>query len=178
MKPFKLLWEVHKWIGLAIGVVLIGSALTGLLLLVKKDFEWIQPPTRTGTAAANPTEFRPLHEVFDAAFTAGVPQLRSMADVDRVDFRPDKGIHKIRSVHDHVEVQVDAVTLEVSPPGIRRSDWLEQLHDGSWFGSGAHDWFMPAFAVLLVVLSITGYLIWLWPRIAKAKRRAASHQTP
>ena len=173
MTPFKLVWDIHKWIGLILGCVLIASAITGLLLLLKKDYPWLQPPTQAGTVAA-PAEYRPLGEVFDTVFAAGIPQLQSMADVERVDFRPSKGVHKIHSHHDNVEVQVDAVSLQLWGPEVRRSDWIEQLHDGSLLGDAVHGWFMPLFAVALVVLAVTGYLVWLWPKLVKRRKRRAA----
>ena len=48
MRPYKVFRELHKWIGILLSIVLINISVTGLLLLQKKQHEWIQPATRTG----------------------------------------------------------------------------------------------------------------------------------
>lgn len=169
MRLFRALWLLHRWVGVGIGLVLMLSAATGLLLLVKKDYAWIQPPTVTGTPG--PVEsLKSLQEVYAAVFALGLPEFRSEADISRIDFRPDKRVHKVVSVHHHTEVQVCATTLAVTGPSTRRSDWLEQLHDGSWFGPWAHGVLMPAAALALLFLGGSGYAMWLWPKWQRRRR--------
>ena len=48
MKTFKFFWNTHKWMGILGGVVFLNLAVTGFLLLVKKDHAWLQPPTQVG----------------------------------------------------------------------------------------------------------------------------------
>lgn len=170
MRAFRLLWLLHRWLGVGMGLVLLLSATTGFLLLLKKDFAWIQPPVVKGVPA--PVEqLQSLQAVYGAVFALGLPQFRSEADIARVDFRPAQRVHKVVSVHDHLEVQVCASTLRTSGPNPRWSDWLEELHDGSWFGSFAHGWVMPLAGCVLCFLSLSGYVMWLWPKWRK--RRAA-----
>lgn len=172
MRSFRLFWVLHKWVGIGVGLVLLLTATTGLLLLCKRDYAWIQPPTQRG--ADGPAEaLRPLHEVYAAVFALGLPQFRSEADIERVDFRPARRIHKIHSIHDHLELQVDAITLQVHGPAVRRSDWLEQLHDGSWFGEWVRGWVMPLVALAVLLLAGSGYYLWLWPhwRARQLRRR-------
>ena len=49
MSSFKFFWTTHKWTGIVIAILLVMSSITGFLLLIKKDFDWIQPPTATAT---------------------------------------------------------------------------------------------------------------------------------
>lgn len=42
-RSFKLFWTTHKWIGIILTLVFTLTAVTGFLLLVKKDFDWIMP---------------------------------------------------------------------------------------------------------------------------------------
>lgn len=170
MRFFRALWLLHRWIGVALGLVLALSATTGLLLLLKKDYAWIQPPTIAG-APGPVASLRSLQEVYDAVFALGLPEFRSEADISRIDFRPDKRIHKVLSVHGHAEVQVCATTLRVHGPAVRTSDWLEQLHDGSWFGGWAHALLMPVAALALLFLALSGYVMWLWPKLRRRMSR-------
>ena len=170
MTTFRLLWVIHKWLGIVLGFVLLTSAVTGGFLLLKKRFHWIQPTAQRGTPGP-PEKLAPIHEVYQAVFALGLPQFRSEDDIDRIDFRPDKRIHKVRSRHENLEVQVDAISLAVlGGVNLRRSDWIETLHDGSWFGDWVHDYFMLGVATGLLTLGCTGYLLWLWPKILKRRR--------
>lgn len=172
MRGFRLLWLLHRWLGVAAGLVLLLSATTGFLLLLKKNFDWIQPVVVKGAPAAV-EQLQPLPAVYAAVFALGLPAFRSEADIARIDFRPAQRVHKVVSVHDHLEVQVCASTLKTSGPMPRRSDWLEELHDGSWFGGFAHTWVMPAAACVLCFLSLSGYVMWLWPKWLKRQRSTA-----
>jgi uncharacterized iron-regulated membrane protein len=170
VNAFRALWQVHKWLGIALGVVLLVSATTGLLLLRKKQNDWIQPPTQRGTTG--PIEdVLPMHVILAAAFALGDARLDEEADVDRVDFRPGRRVFKIRSKHDDVEIQVDAITGEAFAPTVRYSDWIERLHDGSAFGAWTHGLVMPLAALAFVLLSLSGYGIWIWPILRKRRQR-------
>lgn len=172
MTWFRTLWSLHRWIGLAAGAVLLVTATTGFLLLVKKHYAWLQPPVVRGEAGP-PAALRPLAEVYEAVFALGLPELRSEADIARIDFRPAQRVHKVISVHGDVEVQVCATTLRTSGPAVRRSDWLERLHDGSWFGDWMHGWVMPVVAAGLGFLALSGYVMWGWPAWQRWRRRRA-----
>lgn len=177
MQWFRLLWRVHRWLGVAAGLILLLSACTGFLLLLKKDYAYLQPAVVRGEAG--PIEaLQPLPAVYAAVFALGLPQFRSEADIDRIDFRPKHRVHKVVSVHDHFEVQVCATTLRTSGPNARRSDWLEALHDGSFFGDFAHGFVMPAAALILVYLAGSGYVMWLWPKWQRRRQRRKRQQEP
>lgn len=172
---FRTIWLLHRWLGAAVGLVLLLTATTGLLLLVKKDYDWIQPPSMQ-CAEGPAQELRPLHEVFEAVFALGLPQFRTEADIDRIDFRPGKRLHKVTSKYDDLEVQVCAITLRTSAPRERRSDWLERLHDGSAFGEFAHGRVMPVVALILSFLALSGYVMWLWPKWKRWRKRRVAAQ--
>lgn len=169
MRLFRAVWTLHRWLGLAAGLLLLVSAGTGLLLLRKKEHAWLQPPVMRG-AEGPPAALRPLAEVYAAVFALGAPELQSEADIARVDFRPQDRVHKVVSKRGDVEVQVCAITLRTSGPAVRRSDWIERLHDGSLFGPVGHDALMPAVAVALAVLAASGYVMWGWPAWQRRRR--------
>jgi len=78
----------------SVGFILLLSATTGFLLLLKKDYAWIQPPVIKGQAG--PVErLQPLQAVYDAVFALGLPAFRSEADIARIDFRPAQRVHKV-----------------------------------------------------------------------------------
>ena len=163
MRAFRLLWLMHRWVGVSIGLALLVTATTGFLLLKKKDWDWIQPPVTVGQPGPV-AALKPLQDVYAAVLALGRPEFREEQDIARIEFRPAQGVHKVISRHDRLEVQVCATTLRVSEPRRRVSDLLEQIHDGSWFGDAAHAVVTPAAALALLFLSISGYAMWLWPK--------------
>jgi len=166
----------HRWgaimIALPIAVV-IGS---GILLQLKKEMVWIQPPTVSGVMNGSPDDgmSATFDEILAAAMAVPEAEITGWDDVDRLDVRPDKGIVKVRGAN-RWEVQVDTATGEVVEVAYRRSDLIESIHDGSWFHDAAKLWvFLPSGAVLLA-LWLTGVYLWIlpiWAKRAGRRRRA------
>ncbi|MBU0741195.1 PepSY domain-containing protein [bacterium] len=172
---YKFFRDAHKWTGIVLGVVILNIAATGFLLLIKKDHAWLQPPTQTG-AAGGVEAFITTQDLFAAVFAQDHPGFRTLDDIDRVDFRPGKRVFKVRSGHGHGEIQVDAVTGAVLSVATRRSDLIEDLHDGSFYGEWAHGWLMPAASAALLLLLCSGLYIWLQPKSRQSRRRRLAAQ--
>lgn len=170
MTLFKFCWEAHKWLGIVLSLILINISVTGLLLLEKKQYDWIQPSTRKGTPGT-PADFISMQQVLEAVFACQHPDFCDVNDIDRVDFRPDKRVYKVRAKTHHAEIQVDAITGEVLSTSTRFCDFLEQLHDGSWFGPWMHSMIMPVVAVANTVLAVSGLYLWLGPKFMRKRRR-------
>jgi uncharacterized iron-regulated membrane protein len=170
MTLFKLCWEAHKWIGIALSLILINISVTGLLLLEKKQYDWIQPSTCRGQPGS-PDDFISMQRVLEAVLACGHPDFPDVNAVDRVDFRPGKRVYKVRSQTRHAEIQVDAITGEILSTSTRFCDFLEQLHDGSILGAWMHDMIMPIVAVANTVLALSGLYLWLGPKFTRKRRR-------
>ncbi len=168
MRHYKLNRTVHKWFGLIFAIALLNISITGLLLLEKKNFNWIQPVTQTGSDGGV-DRFITCQQLFAAVLAQGHGDFRDVEDVDRVDLRPGKRVFKVRSKHNYSEMQVDAITGDILSISKRNSDKIEAWHDGSMFGELAHRYLMPTVAVTTIVLTITGLYMWLVPVI---KRRS------
>ena len=168
MKARVVLRKIHHWsapiILLPLGVVVI----TGLLLLVKKDFDWIQPPTQKG-AAPTSVPSQTLEALFASAKNVPQLELENWADLDRVDVKPDKGVIKFVATN-RWEVQVDTQTAEVLQVAYRRSDLIEALHDGSFFADWTkHYLFLPA-GLILFLLWVTGIYLFFTTQAAKQRK--------
>ncbi|MDY7108626.1 MAG: PepSY-associated TM helix domain-containing protein [Planctomycetota bacterium] len=170
MSTFKFFFTVHKWAGIILAVVFSVTAVTGFLLLVKKKVDWIQPPTQKDVAVAS-EDFITNQQLFEIVFAQDHPDFQSMEDIDRVDFRPGKRVFKVRSEHNHSEMQVGAVSGEVLSSSWRMSDLLEDIHDGSFFADWIHEWFMPAYAVVLLFMVFSGLWMWIEPKVRRARRK-------
>lgn len=158
---------LHRWGSIAIALPLLIVVTTGVLLQIKKQSDWVQPPTARGSSPGAPTIA--FETVLDAA--RGVPEagVETWDDVDRLDVRPDKGVVKVRATS-RWEVQVDTATGDVVQVAYRRSDLIESLHDGSWFADDATKLgiFLPTGVVLLGLWG-TGLYLFLLPHLARRR---------
>ena len=172
MKASKWTRKLHRVGAPLIALPLIVVIVTGLLLGFKKQSDWIQPPTQRGAM----TELRlPWSEVLAAVQAVPEAQVKSWDDISRIDARPDRGLLKVRCISGW-EVQLDGTTGAVLWSQERRSDWLEALHDGSWFHP-AVKWyvFVPA-GILLALLWATGLYLWWLPRQVRRRQRKAARE--
>lgn len=160
--------KVHYWVASAAALPVLIIVCSGILLQLKKDLAWIQPPEKRG-AGTRPSAT--LEQVLaacrsPAAAAAGVEDWK---DIERIDLRPAKGLLKVTTTG-HWEIQIDAETAAVLQVAYRRSDFIESIHDGSWFHRVVKTWiFLPA-AVALLILWVTGILLFLQPFRFRARR--------
>lgn len=167
--------SIHLWLSLVIFIPVIIVIASGLLLQVKKEFDWIQPPTQKVQHADRGIPTISFETLLTSVQQVSEANLKTWEDIDRLDVRPDKGIIKVRGKN-HWEVQLDAQTGAVLQVAYRRTDTIEAIHDGSWFFQGAKLWlFLPA-AILLFVLWITGLVMLI--TTLKSKYRKKKHRRP
>lgn len=160
--------KLHRIGSIVAAVPLLVVIVSGIVLQLKKDWSWVQPPTMKGST----TEVSlPWDQVLAAAASVPEAEVASWDDIDRLDVRPSKGMLKVRTKNSW-EVQVDAATGEVLQANYRRSDLIESIHDGSWFAGWTKLWvFLPA-ALLLLALWFTGMYLWALPHLVKRRRKA------
>jgi len=167
MKFSQLNRVVRRWGSILVLIPTGVIFLSGIVLQLKKQSAWIQPPTQNGSG----TE---LSLSFDQALAAvqEVPeaQVETWDDVERLDVRPGKGMLKVRCKN-RWEVQLDAKTGAVLQVAYRRSDLIESLHDGSFFHDRVKLWVFFPSALVLGLLWLTGIYLFLLPYFAKWKKR-------
>ncbi len=161
--------KIHRWGALLIALPFLIVLLSGLFLQVKKEFSWIQPPTREGSIAFE-TPHITFEEILSIVHRVPEAGVSSWKDIDRLDVRPDDGVVKVRTT-DNWEVQIDLGTGKVLSSMQRRSDIIEAIHDGSWFFDGAKLWIFLPSAVVVAILWITGIYLFFLPYFAKWQNR-------
>jgi uncharacterized iron-regulated membrane protein len=175
--PNPRIWNrrLHRWGAVAVALPFLLMLASGLLLQVKKQVHWVQPPEQRG----RPTGTAPALSMADILARAQqVPQagIRTWADIDRVDVRPTKHMLKVVSLT-RWEIQLEIATGEILQVAYRRSDLIEAIHDGSWFHPGAKlAVFLPT-GIVVLGLWATGMYLWVLPyraRRAARVRRAAT----
>jgi uncharacterized iron-regulated membrane protein len=157
----------HRWGAILIALPFLVVIGTGLLLQLKKQVSWVQPPTKRGQGK---TPTISLEAMLTAARSVPEAGVQSWEDVERLDVQPDRGIVKVQA-RSRWEVQVDLQTAEVLHVAYRRSDVIEALHDGSWFHDRVKLWvFLPA-AVVVLGLWVTGIYLFFLPYAVRWSRR-------
>lgn len=96
--------------------------------------------------------------------------VQSWEDIDRVDLRPSKGILKVIT-KSRWEFQLALADGRVLQTAYRRSDLIETLHDGSFFGDAAKLWIFLPVGVVVLGLWLTGLYLWLLPWRTRRRRR-------
>ena len=167
----------HKYIGIALSILLFISAVTGLLLGWKKNVDLIQPPTQKGVSKDLAT-WKQVDELATLAQTAFYETYPEQAGngIDRMDVRPSKGIVKVLFKEGWWEVQLDGTSGEVLSIAKRHSDWIEALHDGSIISDTFKLISMNTLGIGLSLMIITGLWLWYGPRVVKRRRKKGETQ--
>ena len=163
--------QVHYWGAFVVFLPVFIIISTGILLQLKKDIDWIQPPTANGKFENDPTIS--FDDILATAIKVKEPNIQSWDDIDRLDVRLGKGIVKVRS-NNRWELQIDSHSGELLQVAYRRSDLIEQLHDGSWFHDKIKLWIFLPTGIILFILWCTGLYMVIMPYIIKWKREKKS----
>lgn len=169
MKSNLLNRKVHYWAAFAISLPLLVMICSGILLQLKKQSSWVQPPERSGISQQPTVSFDHILEI-----CKNIPEMEvsSWADINRLDVRPSKGMLKVWAKNNW-EAQIDSQTAQVLQVAYRRSDMIEAIHDGSWFHENAKFWLFLPTGVTVLLLWLTGMYLFLLPYLVRRRRSAA-----
>lgn len=172
--------KIHRAAAAFLAVVFVTVAVTGLLLGWKKNSNgYIHPDSYQGSTP-DLRDWLPL----DSLKTIALQVLRDSinpglrTEIDRIDARPEKGMVKFIFEHHYNGIQLDAATGRVLHMERRRSDLIEDIHDGSVFdkllglpGEQIKLVYTSLSGVSLLIFTITG--LWIWLHSRKKRARAA-----
>lgn len=154
---------LHKYIGITLAVIVLVSAITGILLAWKKQSALLQPPTQKGITTEL-SELASVKEMVDQVVLAVDSLGLTVENLDRLEYRATKGIAKAIFDTGNWEVQIDASNLEILSVAKRHSDWIEQLHDGSIISEVFKLISMNVLGIGLLILILSGYWLWYGPK--------------
>ena len=120
--------KIHYWGTVICALPILIVIRSGVLLLVKKEFEWIQPTTVKTSARVSTLT---LEQILVSVQSISELDIKGWQDIDRLDIRPNKGVIKVQT-QQSIEVQLDWATGEVLKVAQRRSDVIESIHDGTF----------------------------------------------
>jgi uncharacterized iron-regulated membrane protein len=177
-KTTRIYRNIHKWIALPAFAFLFIIGTTGLLLGWKKQLQLL-PKTQSGLTA-NSEKWIHSDSIFKIATHYSQNVLKKDANIDRMDFRPSKGIVKILFENHFTELQIDLTSGEVISVSNRTSDFIEKLHDGSiidYYIDTPNDevklFYTSSVSISLILLSFTGF--WLWYNPKRIRKQKHSH---
>ena len=170
MKANVLNRRVHYWVAIVALIPLAVMISSGLVLQMKKQWAFVQPPEQRGTGTIPQIDLEAL-----LRSAASVPDMNvsTWEDVNRIDVRPDRGVAKVW-LRNGYEVQVDLASGAVLHTAYRRSDLIESIHDGSFFGGDyvKLGLFLPAGLVMMVLWVTGAWMAWIPFRNKRRVRQA------
>ncbi|QIZ08582.1 PepSY domain-containing protein [Priestia megaterium] len=160
VKLYQISRIVHKWAGLILSVFFMFIAVTGLILVYMLPLG-VADELRTGKKAS-PSQAITMDKVVSIATSQGLPGVKSVEDIFRIEYRPGLNIYQVR-FNNSQGVQIDASTGRVLSTNPDYSTFLITLHDGSYFG----DWYRYSILTMtglsLILLSFSGYYMFGFP---------------
>lgn len=164
----RVVFQLHLWLGVIFTAALFVISVTGIALNHKRGLGIM--PDVAHEPGAPFVESLPLSTLAEIGVRAGMPPggpSDPLKAVNRMDVRPKDGYVKVRLRDRKVtEVTVDLNDGRVLHIGSRGDSFIEKLHSGEIFGDR---WVLlsDAAAVALVLTLISGYWLWVAPRLRR-----------
>ena len=172
----RLFRKIHRVTGALLFVFFFIVAITGLLLGWKKNSNGYLLARSQKGISASPQDWLTV----DSLAKKAVYDLDSLetgltTTIDRIDFRPEKGMVKFLFTDHFIALQLDASDGRLLSVEIRRADFVEKLHDGSvvdhylHLSSGSFKLiYTTIMGLALLVFTITGFWLWYGPKRMRA----------
>lgn len=178
-KRLRVFRKVHRTTGAFLFIFFFFIAVTGLLLGWKKHSgELILTKSYQGTST-NLKNWLPI----DSLHTIAIKTLQDSVSIDlsqkldRIDIRKDKGMVKFVFADHYWGIQLDGATGKLLYIGQRRSDLIENIHDGSLLDSYFKTnngiikvVYTTIMGLSLLTFTITGFWLWYGPKRMKKTR--------
>ena len=172
--------KIHRTLGAFLFLFFFIVAITGLTLGWKKNSNgWMLPATMKGSATNldNWKTTKELLRISDSLLINKVDKSLS-TQLDRIDIRKDMGIVKFLYIDNYWEIQLDGQSGNVLQISQRRSDFFEDIHDGSFLdryfktdGEPIKLIYTSIMGISLFLFTVTGCWLWLGPKFIRNKKR-------
>ncbi|MFO7755665.1 MAG: PepSY-associated TM helix domain-containing protein [Bacteroidales bacterium] len=171
--------KIHRFFAASLFILFLFIAVTGILLGWKKNVDTLLPESRTGTSI-NTADWLS----FDSLRAVAFETLRDSAgshisiELNRIDARPSSGMVKFVFKDHYWEVQLDAATAKVLNVSQRKSDIIENIHDGSIIDyalkteSGIFKLiYTTIIGLALLTFTLTGIWLWYGPKLIRNTKK-------
>ena len=185
MTILKTVRRIHRTAGITLFVFFLIIAITGILLGWKKNSNGVILPKSEIGQSTDISEWMPISDLQEIAFNALKDSIDNNIDLDlqRIDLRPEKGIAKFVFDNHYWGIQIDGFNGEVLAITKRRSDFFENIHDGSildiLFGTKGEIIkliYTTIMGTSLIVFVVTGLWLWAGPKILKRTRSKVNNK--
>ena len=169
----RLFRKIHRTTGIILFFFFFMTAITGLTLGWKKNSGgYILPKSYEGssTELRDWIGFDSLHSIACKIAKDSISPTLSM-ELERIDARPDKGMVKFVFIDGYWGIQLDGATGKLLHIERRRSDFVENIHDGSildYLFETKNEIFKLIYTTImglsLLLFTITGFWLWVGPK--------------
>ncbi len=182
-KRLRLFRKIHRFTGACLFIFFFVVSISGLLLGWKKQSGGMILPKSFKGKSTNPKDWKTLDELHENAVKIAREQIsKDMSlKLERIDVRPDKGMVKFVFAEDYWGLQLDLTTGELLQIERRRSDLIENIHDGSVldyiFGTNGEYLKLAYTSVMglsLLTFTVTGFWLWFGPKRLRKTRELAA----
>ncbi len=172
---------LHRKIAIFLFAFFLLIAVTGLLLGIKKQ-TGLLAPTQKGVSSDLST-WLPIDSLQKIAVRILKDSVAAglSPEMDRIDIRPGKGIVKFVFKNHYRGLQLDGTTGQLLLIEKRKSDFIENIHDGSildkLFGTSGEQVKVSYTLIMglsLFMLVVTGFWLWYGPRRLRKSRKHRS----
>ncbi len=166
--------KAHRFVAIPLLLFVAIMSITGLLLAWKDQLQ-LKPPTTTITS-----DGRALFSLdkIESNAIRYIDSLKLSTEINRIDYRPRKGIAKVRFEKHFTELQIDCYTGKIVSQKTRTVTIIEMIHDGSIVdyvfdsnGKATKLFYSTLISLGLLFLSFSGFWLWLKPKQIKKNKR-------
>lgn len=175
-KRLRTFRKIHRFSASFLFLFFFFIAISGTLLGWKKHSNgYLLTETQIGTTT-DLKQWISLDSLQNIALKAHKELMFEDGLINRMEVRPDKGIVKFTFNSSYLGLQIDGANGTILSSETRRSDFIEQIHDGSivdralgWSNGSFKVFYTSLMGLGLLVFTITGYWLWAGPRKIKRK---------
>jgi uncharacterized iron-regulated membrane protein len=162
----RALFQIHLWAGIALSLYVVVIALSGSILVFENELTGTTLPR--GLSAFNPSHTEPIPDVM-RQFAQACPGCTASLLVTPYPAVPAFQIQAIDARHRQLNFVADPASGAVFPQPRTWVDWMHDLHLYLLLGSGHGEQVNGVGAAILLLLCVTGILLW-WPGIRNWSR--------
>ena len=165
--------KAHRFVAIPLLLFIAIMSITGLLLTWKEELQLKPSSTTIKSKGRNLVS---LNEIEIEAIRY-IDSLQLSNTINRIDYRPTKGLAKVRFENHFTELQIDCYTGKVISEKTRTADIVEMIHDGSIVdflfnakGNPTKLFYSSLIALGLLFVSFSGFWLWFKPKQIKKNK--------
>lgn len=143
--------KLHRLLSIWVALPLLIIIVTGITLQLRNNFEYLQPETLKVKNEANAPVLT-LEQIIEKMG-------ERKKEIEQIIYRPGKNNVSLR-LKDDIEVQINPQTGEIVKEAKRRTSFLIELHQGSFFTKYGQFGIFFSSGIILLFLLISGVILY------------------